>query len=317
MITCPSCQAEQPDDAKFCDQCGARLLRPAEEADGAGSGAETAAPEGTREAEPPRGGGRTGGGGRGGVWVAVGVIVALVAGVAGVVYLLNDDGDAPPAGSGGVEKTVTRPAGRRTQTGGQGLPTAGSGGGKTATATRGTRTATGGTTTPPAPGTRTATPDGSGGGETATATTRATATPEPPTATPIPPTATPVPPTATPVPPTATPTPTPVPPTPTPTPTPRPALARLTGWIYVRDAASGSVWPCDYGCIIALTGPTGVFYAAAGPDGAYALELPPGTYETSDVTFDLCALPPAVTPAAVTVTGNRNQDFVTTGCTLF
>lgn len=85
----------------------------------------------------------------------------------------------------------------------------------------------------------------------------------------------------------------------------------------MRDAASGSVWPCDYGCIIALTGPTGVFYAAAGPDGAYALELPPGTYETSDVTFDLCALPPAVTPAAVTVTGNRNQDFVTTGCTLF
>ncbi|PFG73218.1 hypothetical protein A9A59_0413 [Tepidiforma thermophila] len=104
---------------------------------------------------------------------------------------------------------------------------------------------------------------------------------------------------------------------PTATPTPRPTLARLTGRVYIRFAETGETRICDYGCVIELRGSAGVFYAAAGPDGRYSLELPPGTYEANDVTFDFCAVPPAVTPPFVTVTGNANQDFVTSGCILF
>ena len=305
-MECPSCHAVQPDDARFCDQCGA-ALQPGAAAGTAGpeapaaAGAPAPAEPPAPPAPPPAPAAAGAKGGGAGPWKAIGALAAVLAAAgAAAWYLTGDDGTEVVPVSPDRTATATRPP---------------------ASPTRATRTAT----QPPGAGataTTTATQAATGSpaaGSTQPAT--ATASPAGATPTPVPPTATPVPPTPTPRPPTATPTPrpptaTPVPPTATPT--PRPTLARLTGRVYIRFAETGETRICDYGCVIELRGSAGVFYATAGPDGRYSIELPPGTYVTDDVTFPFdCDIPPLVTPPVVTVTGNANQDFVTTGCILF
>lgn len=295
-MRCPACGAEQPDDARFCDQCGQAL-----EAGRAAHSAPAAAPPSSPWASRRLAAG-------------VGLVaVAAVAVAAGALLVLSgdDDGVSPPAGGDGRTATAEPPTRRPSATASPGT------GGSTATATR-----------PPGTADPTASPGAGGTAVAPTATlpggappTAAPTSAPPPTATAAPrtPTNTPVRPTATftPTRPAPTATPTPTRPAPTATPTPTPASARLSGRVYVRFAETGQTVPCPYGCVIELRGAASTFYATAAPDGRYSLELPPGTYSTADVTFDFCAVPPVVTPAAVTVTGSMNQDFVTSGCILY
>jgi len=283
-MECGSCGATVPEGAQFCDRCGARLTP-----ESAQPGPLRPRP---RRARP--------------ALIAAGVAV-IGAAAAAAFLLLRDESSPRPAG----------PDGQR-----NGSPAA-------ASASPGrspSGTAVAGTRSPTAPPQRTATP-----GAERTASPSATTSPVPTTTSTAgtPATSTPSP-TAPGVLPSPTPSPTPVPPSPTPTPTPPPpppptatptsqppATFSLRGRIYVRDAASGTNILCPYGCVIALSGPAGQFFAIADGNGAYSVELPAGTYQTADVTFDFCALPPVVSPPQVTVSGSRNQDFVTTGCIVY